>query len=279
MPALFFPRRYPPLLRVAAFVLLSIVIAALSEKHPNMLNWSGNLTYPIHWLDLQATENWRKVGEYLQDRRSLLAENAQMREKLKTLEPKLLENEILNNENRQLLALLDSFPQPPGKMAVAQVIAENFSPGSQLITVNLGSRNGVQVGQPVLAAGGVAGQVIHVADLSAQIALISDLDSSIPAQLAGTNLPLLVNGKGNIHWLSVPFQPRNTPLKAGDQLVTSGLGGRFPSGLHIGTISRVIHNGDEPFAQISVQPSVPLGQLTTVLILLNNNTTSRPSKP
>ncbi len=279
MPALFFPRRYPPLLRVAAFVLLSIVIAALSEKHPNMLNWSGNLTYPIHWLDLQATESWRTVGEYLQDRRSLLAENAQLREKLKALEPKLLENEILHNENRQLLALLDSFPQPPGKMAVAQVIAENFSPGSQLITVNLGSRNGVQVGQPVLAAGGVAGQVIHVADLSAQIALISDLDSSIPAQLAGTNLPLLVNGKGNIHWLSVPFQPRNTTLKAGDQLVTSGLGGRFPSGLHIGTISRVIHNGDEPFAQISVRPAVPLGQLTTVLILLNNNTTSRPSKP
>jgi rod shape-determining protein MreC len=278
MPALFFPRRYPPLLRVAAFVLLSIVIAGLSEKHPNMLNWSGNLTYPIHWLDLQVTENWRTVGQYLQDRRSLLAENAQMREKLKTLEPKLLENEILHNENRQLLALLDSFPQPPGKMAVAQVIAENFSPGSQLITVNLGSRNGVQVGQPVLAAGGVAGQVIHVADLSAQIALISDLDSSIPAQLAGTNLPLLVNGKGNIHWLSVPFQPRNTTLKAGDQLVTSGLGGRFPSGLHIGTISRVIHNGDEPFAQISVRPAVPLDQLTTVLILLKNKPTSRPDK-
>ncbi|MBE7563423.1 rod shape-determining protein MreC [Acidithiobacillus sp. HP-6] len=278
MPALFFPRRYPPLLRVAAFVLLSIVIAALSEKHPNMLNWSGNLTYPIHWLDLQATKNWRTVGEYLQDRRSLLAENAQLREKLKSLEPKLLENEILHNENRQLLALLDSFPQPPGRMAVAQVIAENFSPGSQLITVNLGSHNGVHVGQPVLAAGGVAGQVIHVADLSAQIALISDLDSSIPAQLAGTNLPLLVNGKGNIHWLSVPFQPRNTTLKAGDQLVTSGLGGRFPSGLHIGTISRVIHNGDEPFAQISVRPAVPLGQLTTVLILLKNKPTSRPDK-
>ncbi|WP_414039948.1 rod shape-determining protein MreC [Acidithiobacillus sp. M4-SHS-6] len=279
MPALFFPRRYPPLLRVAAFVLLSIAVAAFSEKHPDLQNWTGNLSYPVHWMDMQVSDNWRTLHRYLQDRSELLEQNAQMREKLKLVEPQLLENEILRNENRQLLALLGSFPQPPGKMAVAQVVAENFSPGSQTITVNLGSRNGVRVGQPVLAAGGVAGQVIHVAELSAQVALISDLDSSIPAQLTGTNIPLLVNGKGNIHALSIPFQSRNTHLKVGDRLVTSGLGGRFPSGLQIGTISAVIHNGDEPFAQISVKPSVSLGQLTTVLILLKNTSTIRHGKP
>ncbi len=279
MPALFFPRRYPPLLRVAAFVLLSIAVAIFSEKHPDLQGWSGNLTYPVHWIDMQVAENWGALHQYLQDRSELLAENAQLREKLKVMEPQLLENTILHNENRQLLALLDSFPQPPGKMAVARVIAENFSPGSQLITVNLGSHNGVQVGQPVLAAGGVAGQVIHVAEFSAQIALVSDLDSSIPAQLAGTNIPLLVNGKGHIHTLSVPFQSRNTPLKTGDHLVTSGLGGRFPPGLPIGTISGVVHNGDEPFAQISVRPSVSLGQLSTVLILLKNPPHLRHGKP
>ncbi len=279
MSALFFPRRYPPLLRVAVFVLLSIAVAAFSEKHPNLQNWSGILIYPVHWLDMQATNSWRVVDIYLQDRDTLLKDNQQMRRKLQALEPKVLEDEILRNENRQLLALLDSFPKPPGKLAVAQVIAENFSPGSQLITVNMGSRDGVQVGQPVLAAGGVAGQVVNTAPLSCQIALLSDLDSSLPAQLAGTNTPLLVRGKGNIHALSVPFQSRNTALKVGDRLVTSGLGGRFPPGLDIGTISAVIRNGDEPFAQISVQPAVQLGQLTTVLILWKHSTPTRIAKP
>ncbi|PKY10623.1 rod shape-determining protein MreC [Acidithiobacillus marinus] len=270
MPALFFPRRYPPLLRVAALILLSLAVAAFSEKHPGLENWSGNLAYPVHWIDMQVADNWRALHQYLQDRNELLLQNKRLREKIKVMQPQLLENEILHNENRQLLALLDSFPRPPGEMATTQVIAENFSPGSQLITVNLGSINGVKVGQPVLAAGGVAGQVIHVAQRSAQIALISDLDSSIPAQLADTNMPLLVNGTGHINILSVPFQSRNTALKVGDHLVTSGLGGRFPPGLQIGTIADVVHNGDEPFAQISVRPSVSLGQLNTVLILLKN---------
>ncbi len=267
MPALFFPHRYPPLLRVAVLVLLSVFVSVLSKKYPNMESVSLTMAYPVQWTSMQEAGFWRQADNYLQSRAALESENIRLHAELIRAQPKLLEADILRNENRQLLALLDSIPQPPGKVTVAQVIAQNFSPGSQLLTVNMGARAGVFVGQPVLAAGGVAGQVIRVSPMSSQVALLSDLDSSIPVQPAGADTPLLVDGRGDIDRLAIPFQPRNTTLKVGDKLVTSGLGGRYPPGLNVGTISAVIHNGDQPFAQIAVQPAVRLGQLNTVLML------------
>ncbi|MGE4530795.1 MAG: rod shape-determining protein MreC [Acidithiobacillus sp.] len=279
MPTLFFPRRYPPLLRVAVFVVLSVLIAAYSQKNPRLQGWAGTLSYPVLWINTQIVHIWQDTENYLQDRNALLREDEKLHRELQDLQPRLLEGEILRNENRQLLALLDSIPRPPGRVKVAEVISQNLSPGSQLVTVNIGSQAGVFVGQPVLADGGVAGQVISVSAMSSQVALLSDLDSSVPAQIAGTNIPLLVNGKGNIHQLIVPFQARNTALKQGDRLVTSGLGGRYPPGLNIGTISAVIHNGDEPFAQILVRPAVRLGQLNTVLVLWKETADPQERKP
>ena len=267
MPALFFPRRYPPLLRVAVLVLLTVFVSVFSEKHPRIKSASLTVAYPVQWISMQGTSFWQQADNYLQSRAALESENARLRVELVRARPELLEADILRNENRQLLALLDSIPQPPGKVAVAQVIAQNFSPGSQLLIVNMGARAGIFVGQPVLAAGGVAGQVVSVSPMSSQVALLSDLDSSIPVQPADSDTPLLVDGKGDINNLAVPFQPRNTSLKVGDRLVTSGLGGRYPPGLNVGAISAIIRNGDQSFAQIVVRPAVRLGQLSTVLML------------
>ena len=279
MPALFFPRRYPPLLRVAVLVLLTVFVSVFSEKHPNMESVSLTMAYPVQWISMQGTSFWQQADNYLQSRAELESENIRLHAELVDAQPKLLEADILRNENRQLLALLDSIPQPPGKVAVAQVIAQNFSASSQLLIVNMGARAGVFVGQPVLAAGGVAGQVVGVSPMSSQVALLSDLDSSIPVQPADSDTPLLVDGRGDIDSLAVPFQPRNTALKVGDRLVTSGLGGRYPPGLNVGTISAIVRNGDHPFAQIMVRPAVRLGQLSTVLMLWDNLSPRRAATP
>ena len=278
MPALFFPHRYPPLLRIAVLSLLTVFITVFSERHPGLRNVGLTMAYPVQWVNLQGANAWQQTAHFLQSRAALASENARLRAELAQAQPDLLQAKILRVENRQLLALLDSIPQPPGKVAVAQVIAQNFSPSNQSVTVDMGARNGVFVGQPVLAAGGIAGQVVNVSPMSSQVALLSDLGSSVPVQPAGSDLPLLVDGKGNLHQLVVPFQARDTALKRGDRLVTSGLGGRYPPGLMVGTITAIVRNGDQPFAQIAVQPAVRLGRLSTVLMLWSGPP-SRPTTP
>ena len=278
MPALFFPHRYPPLLRVAVLSLLTVFLTVFSERHPGLRNVGLTMAYPVQWANLQGANAWQQAARFLQSRAALASENARLRAELAQAQPDLLQAKILRVENRQLLALLDSIPQPPGKVAVAQVIAQNFSPSNQSITVDMGARNGVFVGQPVLAAGGVAGQVVSVSPMSSQVALLSDLGSSVPVQPVGSDLPLLVDGEGNLHQLIVPFQARDTALKRGDRLVTSGLGGRYPPGLMVGTITAIVRNGDQPFAQIAVQPAVRLGRLSTVLMLWSGPP-SRPTAP
>lgn len=267
MPSLFFPRRLPQSVRLLALGLLSVLLSVLTQGQGELRTLALDAALPVQWFNSRTEALWGEIGGSLHSRAALEAENAQLRRALAAAQPLLLDRDVLRSENRQLLALLDSFPQAPGRVMAARVIAENFTAGNQIITVDHGRNDGVFTGQAVLATGGVAGQVVTVGTMTSQIALLSDLDSSVPAQSAQNDQPLLVNGTGNPQELQIPFQARNTPLRVGEQLVTSGLGGRYPPGLPIGTIQSIRRNGTQAFADIKVRPAVALGRLNTVLLL------------
>lgn len=267
MPSLFFPRRLPQSVRLLALGLLSVLLSVLTQGQGELRTLALDAALPVQWFNSRTAALWDEVVGNLQSRAALEAENAQLRRALAAAQPLLLDRDVLRSENRQLLALLDSFPQAPGRVMAARVIAENFTAGNQIITVDHGRNDRVFIGQAVLATGGVAGQVVTVGTMTSQIALLSDLDSSVPAQSAQNDQPLLVNGTGNPQELQIPFQARNTPLRVGEQLVTSGLGGRYPPGLPIGTIQSIRRNGTQAFADIKVRPAVALGRLNTVLLL------------
>ena len=267
MPSLFFPRRIPQTVRLLALALFSVLLSAFTQGQGDLRSMALDAALPVQWFNGRTAALWDEVWRNLHSRAALEAENARLRQALAAAQPLLLDRDILRSENRQLLALLDSFPQAPGRVMAARVIAENFTAGNQIITVDHGQNDGVFIGQAVLAAGGLAGQVVAVGTMTSQIALLSDLDSSVPAQSAENDQPLLVNGTGNPRVLQIPFQARNTPLRAGERLVTSGLGGRYPPGLPIGTIQSIRRNGTQAFADIQVRPAVALGRLNTVLLL------------
>ena len=279
MPSLFFPRRLPQSARLLALGLLSVLLSVLTQGQGELRTMALDAALPVQWFNSRTAALWDEVVGNLQSRAALEAENAQLRRALAAAQPLLLDRDVLRSENRQLLALLDSFPQAPGRVMSARVIAENFTAGNQIITVDHGSNDGVFIGQAVLATGGVAGQVVTVGTMTSQIALLSDLDSSVPAQSAQNDQPLLVNGTGNPQELQIPFQARNTPLRAGEQLVTSGLGGRYPPGLPIGTIQSIRRNGTQAFADIKVRPAVALGRLNTVLLLWPRNQPQATNTP
>ncbi|MHB1632638.1 MAG: rod shape-determining protein MreC, partial [Acidithiobacillus sp.] len=82
MPALFFPRRYPPLLRVAVLVLLTVFVSVFSEKHPRIKSASLTVAYPVQWISMQGTSFWQQADNYLQSRAALESENARLRAEL-----------------------------------------------------------------------------------------------------------------------------------------------------------------------------------------------------
>lgn len=267
MVGLFFRRPLPSLLRVGILAILSLALSFYSTTHPNSRNIGLYLASPVLAMDHAFVRLWREGRDYLRSRDALLRENARLRAALAKAQQELVSLPLVRSENRQLLALLDSFPVPPGRVTVASVVAQDLSPSNQSIVIDLGSRAGIRIGQPVLAPGGVVGQVVAVSTWDARVALLSDLDSSLPVRPEHGNLPLLLDGTGNLQELRVPFQARDTELKPGTLLVTSGLGGRFPAGLPAGRITSVERSTDAAFAVIRVRPLVQLGQLNTVLLL------------
>jgi len=267
MVGLFLRRPLPSPLRVGILAAVSLALSFYSIGHPQSRTIGLYLASPVLATDHALVRLWREGRDYLRSRDELLQENARLREELRQAQRELVNLPLLRSENRQLLALLDSFPIPPGRVAVAGVVAQDLSPSNQSIVIDLGRRQGVHVGQPVLAPGGVVGQVIAVSAWNARVALLSDLDSSLPVRPEHGNTPLLLDGSGNLEELRVPFQARDTDLKPGTLLVTSGLGGRFPPGLPAGRITTVERPRDAAFAVIRVRPLAQLGQLHTVLLL------------
>ncbi|WP_308387798.1 rod shape-determining protein MreC [Acidithiobacillus sp. AMEEHan] len=185
MSGLSLSRPLPSLLRLVLLGAVSAGLSFYSIGHPNLQAFGLSLARPIFWLNGQVSDAWSAASGYLQGQEALRRENADLRQRLHALEAENLALPILRAENRQILALLDSFPTAPGRVTVAQVEAQSLLSGSQQITINAGSAEGVYVGQPALAPGGVIGQVVTVSRDNARISLLSDLSSSVPAQPLG----------------------------------------------------------------------------------------------
>jgi rod shape-determining protein MreC len=153
------------------------------------------------------------------------------------------------------------------RVRVAELLKVDFDPFSQDIVINKGSRDGVSVGQPIVDAEGVMGQVVHVAPFTSTAMLITDPSHAIPVADNRNGLRAIAMGTGSFNRLDIPNLPRNADIQQGDLLVTSGLGGRFPAGYPVATVERVERNPGQSFAEVSARPIAHLEQSREVLLV------------
>ncbi|MGH7461879.1 MAG: rod shape-determining protein MreC, partial [Longimicrobiales bacterium] len=135
------------------------------------------------------------------------------------------------------------------------------------VVINKGQREGAYDGQPVVDAGGVVGQLVHVGPFSSTVLLISDPSHALPVQVNRNGLRAVAVGSGQDNALLLEYLPTNSDIREGDLIVSSGLGRRFPSGYPVGNISAIKLEPGEPFAKVTVTPSARLGRSREVLLL------------
>ncbi len=198
---------------------------------------------------------------------NLLIENAQLRARQLLLYAKLQKVVALEHENDQLRALLKSSMNIHDKVTVAQLLAVDLAPYTQQIIIDKGGRDGVYVGQPVLDAYGVMGQVIGVAPINSRVLLITDPRSAVPVQSSRNGNRAIAAGLGFNGVLELINVPITIDFRKGDYLVTSGLGGNYPPGYPVGIINNVKLSQGGRFANISVMPSAHVNQSRQVLLV------------
>jgi len=137
--------------------------------------------------------------------------------------------------------------------------------------VNKGELDGVYKGQPVLDAQGLMGQVIEVLPYTSRVILIADSNHAIPVQVNRNGVRAIAVGSGQLNELVLIYVPDTADIKAGDMLVSSGLGNRFPQGYPVGVIKSVEHDPGEPFAIVSAEPSAYLDRSRHLLLVFSQD--------
>jgi rod shape-determining protein MreC len=221
----------------------------------------------LYLVDLPATTG-RWLGNRMQTRDQLLSDNIRLREQQTLLEARLQKFAALQAENIRLKQLLGSSVRISERVLIAQILAVDMDPNRHQIVLNKGSRNGVFVGQPLLDAAGVVGQILHVGPVTSTAILITDPNHALPVQVNRNGLRTIALGTGMLTRLELPHLPNNADIEVGDLLITSGLGGHFPPDYPVGSVSEVVKDAGLPFAQVVVTPSAHLDRSREVLLVL-----------
>jgi len=209
-----------------------------------------------HWL-----------GEALTSREAMQEENAELRSQQLLQNARLQKMAALEAENQRLRALLDSSVKVKERVLVAELLEADVDPFAQEIVINKGGHDGVEVGQPIVDAEGVMGQVVHVAPFTSTAMLITDASHAIPVAVNRTGLRAIAMGTGSADRLDIPHLPLNADIQQGDLLVTSGLGGRFPAGYPVAVVEKIERNPGQSFAEVTARPTARLEQSREVLLV------------
>lgn len=198
---------------------------------------------------------------------ALINENIQLHYQQTLLEAKLQKLRVIRNENAELKELLSASLSTNESAMAAEILAVDTTSARQLLVLNKGKRHGVFVGQPVLDAKGLTGQVIDVGLLTSTVMLISDLKSAVPVRNNRTGERAILTGNNHINELLLINLPKSSSIVKGDLLVTSGLGRRYPEGYPVGHVDGIhILPGDD-FIRVTVTPVARLNRSRLVLLI------------
>jgi rod shape-determining protein MreC len=257
-------------LRLALLCIFSIGLMALDNQNQHLSGVRRILAasiYPIRVLIDAPFSFGHWIDDTLTTRGMLIDENDDLGRKILIQSARLQRMESLQAENNRLRALLDSTAKVGDRVLIAEIMSVDMNPFRHMIVVNRGSIDGVRVGQALIDAQGIIGQVIRDQIFSAEAILITDVDHALPVELLRNRLRTIAVGTGDLERLSLPFLPRNADVVSGDLLVTSGLGGTFPSGYPVGVVREVISEVGEPFLKISAEPAAALNRVREVLLI------------
>lgn len=221
------------------------------------------LQYVVNW-PTQFIQNLRTV---LSTHDDLVKQNLKLKANELLLLAQLQRLIAVESENNYLKTLMQSSSHIKNKTLIAELLAVDSDPFINQVVLNKGTRDGVYVGQPVLDARGVMGQIIQVGPLTSRVLLINDPKSGIGVQSARNGTRAVAVGGSYGDKMRLIYVPKTADIKVDDLFVTSGLGDNYPEGYPVGKVTDVIRDPAHQFAVVYLQPSAHLESSRQVLLI------------
>ncbi|WP_102356063.1 rod shape-determining protein MreC [Pseudomonas sp. AD21] len=227
-----------------------------------------------YWITDLPGRLWEGIASQFGSRTELVAENEKLKTENLLLQGRMQKLAALTEQNVRLRELLNSSALVNEKVEVAELIGMDPNPFTHRIIINKGERDGVVLGQPVLDARGLMGQVVELMPYTSRVLLLTDSTHSIPVQVNRNGLRAIASGTGNPERLELRHVADTADIKEGDLLVSSGLGQRFPAGYPVATVKEVIHDSGQPFAIVRAVPTAALNRSRYMLLVFSDNRTA-----
>lgn len=257
-------------LRLLAYLALGVALVIL-DHHGGWLTQArqraGLAAQPLWWVAGLPGRLGTRVKDDAATLTQLTAENRRLRDELLVSNARLTRLSAAVADNAQLRALLGAAGNRGLDVQLAAVLNIDLDPTRQRLVLDAGERDGVYIGQPVIDAGGLLGQIVQVMPTYSIVLLLTDPDHAVPVMVQRNGVRLLAYGNGRSDQLQLINVPLNADIKDGDVVVTSGLGGRFPAGFPVGTVTDLHADDSRTFLVGELTPAAHLDRGRNVLLL------------
>ena len=237
-----------------------------------------DLATPFYWLTNMPREMSAWSEQRLVPKEQLLQENQALRTELLVQQRRVQQMAAVVAENTRLRQLLNSADKLENRVLVAELIGVAPDPMLHRVLLNRGQEDGVYLGQPVVDANGLVGQVVEVGSRSCWVMLITDTSHALPVQINRNGSRLIAEGRGNLYQLALRHVPNNFDIQEGDLLVSSGLGKRFPVGYPVAVVESIKPNKSSPWAEVIAKPLAELNRNRHVLLVFEEAPQVAPNK-
>src|SRR5271170_3707943 len=168
---------------------------------------------------------------------------------------------------QRLREMLDFRGRYIDKTVPAQVIGTSGTDQAQVIYIDKGSKDGLQVQMPVITPDGIIGKVKNVFPHTAQVLLVSDQTSGTGVLLETTRVRGVMKGNASGQPQMINISP-DERIKPGEPVITSGGDQVYPPGMPVGVVERVVPDPDSSYVNVVVKPNANLAALEEVLVVV-----------
>lgn len=262
-----FIRQRSGIYRLSLLIVLSGLLMVVDQNTPWLMPVRSAIGTALNPLEYAARAPYlatRKIADMLGARVALLNRVTHLEEENQKLKAALLRFDAIAQENDTLRALFNSQAPLEHETLIAELIGLRQEPRE--VILDKGSGHGVEVGQPVIDAQGLFGQVVETNAARSHVRLVTDPSHSVPVYVLrnGVRAIAVGDGAGN---LTLSYAAATLDVRVGDELNCSGLGGRFPFGYPVGTVTAATQDDSEPFLRTTVRPTAALDRSRHLLVL------------
>jgi Cell shape-determining protein len=227
-------------------IAVAIVLLVADRRGPDTPGGHGGarqgfdaVAGPINGIFAWPVRKAGDLSDYVGDYFFAVSENRKLKQQVRELEPWRDQAIALKNVNARYEAMLGLRTEPPVELRTARSISESRGPFARARLLDVGTNQGVSVGNPVINEHGLVGRVVGTSGGISRMLLVSDVSSRIPVLIDRTDARAILTGDGSGN-PRLAFVRGHESIRSGDRILTSGDGGGLPRGLPIGVAARGI---------------------------------------